>query len=115
MTIRHGCFIICITVIPQLLISLIIGSKAQRENLSSKLNTLGLNPSQEGRNLGVIFGSYFDLKAHVWVVTKTKSKKHFIIEKDLQSEAISRSEQHRETDFFALLACLQKNKFATIN
>lgn len=111
MTIRHGCFIICITVIPQLLISLIIGSKAQRENLSSKLNTLGLNPSQEGRNLGVIF----DLKAHVWVVTKTKSKKHVIIEKDLQSEAISRSEQHRETDFFALLACLQKNKFATIN
>lgn len=32
---------------------LIIGSKAQREKLKSKLNMVGLNPRQEAKNLGV--------------------------------------------------------------
>lgn len=48
---------------------LISGSKVQREKLASKLNTLGLNPSQEARNQGLIFD--FNFKAHVWGVIKT--------------------------------------------
>lgn len=34
---------------------LIVGPKAQREKLASKLNIPGLNPIQEARNLGVTF------------------------------------------------------------
>lgn len=39
---------------------LIVGPKAQREKLASKLNIPGLNPIQEARNLGVIFDYDFN-------------------------------------------------------
>lgn len=60
------------------------------ENLASKHEAQGLNPSQEARNLGVIFDS--DLK-HMYTV----SPKQFFLsfEKPYQSEAISFSEQQR--------------------
>lgn len=45
---------------------LIIRSKARMENLASKHEAQGLNPSQETRNLGVIFDS--DLE-HMYTVS----------------------------------------------
>lgn len=50
---------------------LIIGSKAQREKLTPTLNKIGLCPSQEARNLGVVFDADFNFKTHVRGVTKT--------------------------------------------
>ena len=50
---------------------MVIGSKTQREKLVSQLNTQGLKPSQEARNLGVIFDADFNFKAHVRSITKT--------------------------------------------
>lgn len=70
---------------------LIIHSKARMENLASKHEAQGLNPSQEARNLGVIFDS--DLK-HMYTVSP---KQFFFLsfEKSYQNEAISLSEQQR--------------------
>ncbi|KAF7656762.1 hypothetical protein LDENG_00036470, partial [Lucifuga dentata] len=50
---------------------LIIGSRTQREKLATKLNTLGLKPSQHARNLGVIFDSELNFKSHVQGIAKS--------------------------------------------
>lgn len=52
---------------------LVTGSKAQRPKLSRKLNPLNplLSLSQQARNLGIIFDSEFNFKAHIESVTKS--------------------------------------------
>lgn len=67
---RPGCHRIVLQLNQDKTQVLIIGSKAQRQ--ASKLNTLGLNPSQEARNLGAIFDCDLNFfKAHIRDVTNT--------------------------------------------